>query len=155
MAVCLVRLFSTRVSIDNLPLFLDFSQPTQVNLGKAKKLKDLSFACWMLPGWILATLRTIARDHRELERITLTILSSQGLNEPEDVKRATGGAYPEWLEVDRLLAQLSESHSIRVNVVYDIRRDAEGERERGRMEILLPEVVTRGIVDLVGRGKCF
>ena len=87
----------------------------------------------LLPGCILAPLQTITHDHRELERITLTILSSQGLDDHEEVKHVGGGtAYPEWLEIDRLPAQLSESHSIRVKVVYDTREDTRIQMEGGR-----------------------
>ena len=110
----------------------------------------------LLPGCILAPLQTITHDNRELERITLTILSSQGLDDPEEVKYVGGGTVcPEWLEIDRLLAQLSESHSIRVKVVYDIREDTNGGRERSRVKIPFPEMMTRGIVDLVEGKKWF
>jgi hypothetical protein len=114
------------------------------------KLKDVTFTCWLFPAWILATLRTITRDHTELRRITLALRCSGGLDNPEDFKLADGGTvYPEWLELDRLLAQLSESHSIRVKVVYNLHTDENGSKERGRMKILLPEVMKRGVVDLV------
>ena len=77
------------------------------------------------------------------------MLASRGLR--GDVREAVGGiAYPEWLELDCLLAQLHESHSIRLKVLYNVPFDTDGSRERRRMEVLLPEVMTRGIVDLVG-----
>ena len=57
-----------------------------------------------------------------------------------------------WLELDCLLAQLGESHSICVKMMYHICIDMSGGRERGRMGVLLPEVVARGIVELVGGG---
>ena len=60
-------------------------------------------------------------------------------------------AYQEWLELDRLLVQLSESHSICLEILYNSRVEKDEERERNRMNILLPEVMKRGIAGLVGR----
>ena len=118
----------------------------QVNLDKATKLKDVTLICLLRPGWVLRTLRTVTQNHRELEWITLSVLSNWGFSQRNDVRGAVGETtYLEWLELDRLLAQLHESHSIRLKVLYDV----EESRERRRMKVLLPEVMTRGIVDLV------
>ena len=134
MAVCFVRRFSTRVNISNSPLFLGLSQPAQVNLGKAKKLKDVSFECLLLPGWILVTLRTISRDQRaRTDHADNTFFAR--LRRSEEVNHAAGESiHREWLELDCLLVKLCESQSIRVKV-------------------LLPEVVARGMVDLAGEYK--
>jgi hypothetical protein len=43
------------------------------------------------------------------------------------------------------LVQLHDSHSIRLKVLYHV----DGGRERRRMKVLLPEMMARGIVDLV------
>ena len=48
-----------------------------------------------------------------------------------------------WLELDRFLTQLHESHSICLEVFHWDERAV-----KSCVECLLPEVVTRGIVDL-------
>ena len=118
----------------------------RVNLDKATKLKHVALVCLLQPGWVFRTLRTVTQNHRELEWITLSVLSSWGLSNRNDVRGAVEETtYLAWLELDRLLAQLHESHSIRLKVLYDV----DESRERRRMKVLLPEVMTRGIVDLV------
>ena len=118
----------------------------QVNLDKATKLKYVALVCLLQPGWVFRTLRTVTQNHRELEWITLSVFSSWGLSNRNDVRGAVEETtYLAWLELDRLLAQLHESHSIRLKVLYDV----DESRERRRMKVLLPEVMTRGIVDLV------
>ena len=150
MATSLVRWLGTHLGVNGLSCSIDPSQPAQVNLSKATKLKDVTLKCSLRPGWILKTLRTVACDHTELERIVLRVVSSQGLGDSQDVKYAVGeSAYREWLELDRVLAQLCESQSIRVKVVCDGSADTDESRERRRMEVLLPEAMARGVVDLV------
>ena len=106
----------------------------------------MALVCLLQPGWVFRTLRTVTQNHRELEWITLSVLSSWGLSNRNDVRGAVEETtYLAWLELDRLLAQLHESHSIRLKVLYDV----DESRERRRMKVLLPEVMTRGIVDLV------
>lgn len=130
---------------------IDLPQAAHVNLDKAKKLKHVAFICWLRPGWIITTLRTITHDHGELERITLMISSPRGLYGHEDAKYAVKeGVYQEWLELDHLLAQLCESHSIRVKVLYNLRVPVDGGEQKSRINVLLPEIMTRGMVDLVG-----
>ena len=59
-------------------------------------------------------------------------------------------AYQGWLELDRLLVQLCESHSIRLKVLYIPRINIDGRKKGSRMKTLLPEVGTRGLADLAG-----
>ena len=131
---------------------IDSARAGHVDINKATRLTDVAFKCWLRPTWILAALRTITCDHRELKWITLAVLSPQGLNDHYFVKDVVGEDQG-WLELDRLLAQLGESHSIGVKVLYNIRTDTNGGRERSRMGVLLPEVTTRGIVELVGEDR--
>jgi hypothetical protein len=134
---------------------IDSSRATQVSLSRATKLKDLQFMFRFHPRLLLTTLRTVTSDHRMLEQIRLTILTSRGLRDCEEIWRVDGGAaYEEWLELDRLLAQLNESHPIRLRVPLHIRStDPDGPRERSRIKILFPEVTARGIVDLVSLSR--
>jgi len=58
------------------------------------------------------------------------------------------GNYGQWLELDRLLVQLWESHSIRTRLICTIL--TEQEQELGDyFGCLFPEITKRGIVDLV------
>ena len=59
--------------------------------------------------------------------------------------------YAEWLRLDRLLTQLWESHSIRLRVFYHVPSSMDGERARDYMELLFPEVTTRGIAEFLER----
>ena len=61
-------------------------------------------------------------------------------------------AYQEWLELDRLLTHLWESHSYQSKVLYDVPIWVNGQSARSCIESLFPEVTTRGIVDFVDLG---
>ena len=82
----------------------------------------------------------------------LQAVSGRGLNEGcEGVKDAIGEiAYQEWLELDQVLAELCELHSVQLRVAYNLHVDMDGSKERDQMEVLLPGVMARGLVDLVG-----
>ena len=110
------------------------------NLNKATKLKDMTFGLWRYPRWLLTTLSTVTRDHRELRQITLAMISFIAIGDPRCVSiRVLLGetVYQEWLELDRLLVQLCELHSIRLEVVD------ETYEMRTRMKVLLPQVMAR------------
>ena len=125
---------------------MDSSQAPQFDLSKATKLRDVTFWCFQVGlGWILTALRTITHDHRELEWITLRVFASEGVYDPWDVEYV--GVNQEWLELDCVLAQLCESQSTRVKV-----QRAGGESmERSQTEVLLPEAMAIGVVDLSDR----
>ena len=136
------------------PSSIDLSLAEGVNLDRATKLEHVAFMCLLRPGWILATLETVTRDHRELKRIALAVFSSRGFHDSEGDEHAVGGGvYQKWLELDRLLVQLRESHSIRLEVTHDKAIDTNGRKERSRMKVLLPEVMAREMVDLAGQWR--
>ena len=151
----MVCLFDSRVQINDLSPFVDLSQSAHVNLNGATKLRDVAFTWWRLPGWVIKTLRTVTHNHRELKQITLEIISGAGITGYEhDIGRAVGeNTYQEWLELDRLLVQLCELHPIRLKVLYHPYKGTNENRERRRMKILLPEMMTRRMVDLVGHHR--
>ena len=67
---------------------------------------------------------------------------------PAVFRKAIGEAtYQEWLELDRLLTQLWESHSSRLKILYIAPSWVDGQHARSCIESLFPEVTTRGIVD--------
>ena len=148
-----VYLPDTRVRTSGSPLLAVPPLSAQINLVKATKLKDAAFMCRTDPRWILMTLQTITPNHK-LQQVSLGMTSgvSLGRTDPAGIRHAIGeAAYLEWLELDRLLVQLSESHSIHVKVFYFGYPGAAGRGERGRMNILLPEVMARGIAGFVGQ----
>ena len=126
---------------------IDSARAGHVDINKATRLTDVAFKCWLRPTWILAALRTITRDHRELKRITLAVLSPQGLNDHYFVKDVVGEDQG-WLELDRTLVQLSESHSIRLRLQVDYRILMSDNEAKGMMERLLPEVTARGVANM-------
>jgi len=134
---------------DNLTLFPVESEPS-FNLSKATKLRDLVFR----PGsqmieWITEALRTITSEHRDLQQITIYVPRS--LSTPS-YDNSTGLSLRvisrRWPDLDHLLVQLWESHSIRPRVGYEWLRE-EGEPTDDCSGCLFPEIMKRGIVDLV------
>lgn len=122
----------------------------RVNLGRAMKLRELEVMSQLYPPLVLATLQTVARNHQKLQRITLRVVHLEGFDDREGVGRAIGETtYRQWLELDRHLARLRESQSIRLRALCDRGLGSEGSKEESRMKILLPEVMTGGVVDLV------
>ena len=70
----------------------------------------------------------------------------------DDIMHVVGETvYREWLELDRLLTQLSESHSICLEILYDMPSSLGGEIASSLMESLLPELTRRGLARLTGR----
>ena len=124
-----------------------------INVSKATKLKNAIFKCNLDPGWISLILRTITRDHRNLQlvgieasEVLLGVIAGGG--DPED---ALGQDICEgWLELDLLLAQLCESHSISLEVSYVARGMIDEDDARSLLEYLLPEVMGKGRVKLIG-----
>ena len=137
-------LLLTRVHVKALTLFID-QPPGLVDLSTAKKLRDATFVCTAGPQWITATLQTITRNHRNFQQ--LSIGAHNIFNSPDlaSIKNRIGGDdYLAWLELDRFLAQLHESRSVRLNVLF--RKNEE--KVRCCAKWLLPEVMTRGILGL-------
>jgi hypothetical protein len=96
--------------------------------------------------WVAMTLRTITPEHRDFEEIKIDIpyrpiLGGVGAN----VRQAIGAAnFGQWLDLDRLLVKLWESHSTRPKVVSTT-STCTGDF----IGCLLPEVMRSGILDLV------
>ena len=135
--------------------------PRSIDLSKATKLSEAAFPCESNPQWIITTLQTISRDHRNLQQISLNASHAlRAVNSdrfvPADPARAIGeAAYQEWLELDRSIVRLWESHSIRLKAEHDAStfggEMVAKDEARKCLECLLPEVTDRGIVDLVKR----
>ena len=99
-------------------------------------------------------LRTVTPDHRHFQQISLYVprlRSRYTKNAAYDRYGVGESCYRQWLELDHLLVQLWESHSIRLTVSYRASPGKEGEVTDSRVHNLLPEVTNRGIADFVRR----
>ena len=119
------------------------------------KLKDAMFRCNLDPGWITSTLRTITRDHRNLQLVKIDVsdvlfdIDDDGANIEDFLKR---NVHERWLELDLLLAQLCESHSISLEVSCDAYRMVDEDDAGSLLEYLLPEVMGKGKVKIGQEG---
>ena len=126
-----------------------------IDLSKATKLKDVKFETEQNPQTAVAALRTITSNHRDLQQISISTkyiipnLELRDIVTPSDWRLSLQHANMMWLELDRLLTQLWESHSIRLKVAYYSPTWLDGERARSCMGNLVPELMMRGAVDLV------
>ena len=103
---------------------------------------------WRNVEWITMALQTT--KHRDLRQISIcvhfgSVLTSFGANVGQ-----LGGEHVvwQWLDLDRLLAQLWESHFIRPMII-SMTPDEEQGTGRDCVLSLLPEITMRGIIDLV------
>ena len=130
-----------------------------ISLSNATRLKDLTFVCGLDPPaqFVVATLRTITSNHQNLQLISInasTILYRIIHKHPSPLEfRDTIGeaAYTGWLELDRLLIKLWESHSVHVKVLCIVRSPMCIEGARGCMESLFPEVMKNRAAELIIR----
>ena len=97
--------------------------------------------------WITMALRTITDEHQDLRRVSICV---PFVGADTGVGRIVGQVVcRQWLDLDRSLVQLWESHSIRP-VVKCKTPILEGQDMRDCIRRLMPEVTRRGIIDLVG-----
>jgi hypothetical protein len=122
-----------------LPVDLDLPGAPLLDLSKVNKLEDLLFRCG---GWnvqqITMALQTVQSKH--LQKVTI----HPGV---AFANRILGTVHQEWQDLDHLLVQFWNSHSIRPKFTYEA--DKEGDDLRAFAPSLLPELTRRGIVDLV------
>lgn len=133
---------------------VDESSLGAIDLSKAVGLKDLALKWECDPRWVATTLRTITPSHRNLQQILLEIqwkhyVQQVYASNPADLEDEIGETlYRGWLELDEVLSQLWESHSIHSEVACII--PGEAERIAGcQMESLLPKAAKRGIIYLI------
>ena len=131
------------------PASVDHGGPTSVNLSKAARLKDMIFRIDSSgPAWVTAALRTITPEHRDLRRILifeahLSTFVGFGATVPVVGEQTLG----EWLELDRVLAQLWEAYSTPPKIMCraPLWREIPARDLMGR---LLPEATLGGTVNL-------
>ena len=148
--VSLVHPFNIHFRTSNSFLISVGWWPDSIDLSKAARLKGSAFRVEsQRVDWITMALQTIVPEHRDFQQITIYLpydprLSGAGA----DVRRIAGELiFEQWLELDRILVQLWESHSIRPKIMCFAPRGMEKEITEcvGR---LLPEITGREIVDL-------
>ena len=129
---------------DGLPLFADESS-CFVDLSKATGLRSVVFLRSSDPQWIATTLRTITCNHRNFQQLSIHAQRTLDSEDLVAIKDDIGeDGYIGWLELDHFLAQLHELHSTRLKLLFR----GDEQRARSCAELLLPEVMAGGIVDL-------
>ena len=124
-----------------------------LDLSKATKLKYLSFRCGQ-PSIQRVTMALQTVQSKDLQKISIhpcsTFADLQLINfspsgtSPSPVE---GPVLQEWQDLDRLLVQFWNSHSIRPEITYEA---GKGHNAWSVLsQTLLPEVTRRGLFDLV------
>jgi len=134
----------------DLFLILAGCGPGSIDLSKAIKLKHSAFRVESRQvDWVTSALRTITPKHRDFRQITIYLAHDPTLwNVGTNVRQIVGElVFGQWLELDRLLAKLWESRSIRPQILY-FAPLGNGKRITTRMGCLLPEITKRRIIDL-------
>ena len=111
------------------------------DFSKITKLKNVVLYCNGSTRWITTTIQTI--NLRSLQQITID--SRHPI--PTEIEELN---YQEWQELDRLLAQLWTSYSIRPRVAFGGKEEVDDVRAIASR--LLPELTRRGVVDVVKYG---
>ena len=152
-----VRSFYTRIRANDSSLIfvVDNGLLSPIDISAASGLKDVAFEWKSNSHWVAMALRTVTRDHGNLQQISLrTHWESYGMNllieELADIARvAEETSHPGWLELDNLLAQLWESYSIRPRLIYPVPAWMNRRKAGRRVESLLSGVTGRGTIDLI------
>ena len=117
----------------------DHSWDALIDLSKATKLKDVTLCFpYLSVAWVASTLETITSGHRNLQEVSI--------KGPAYTVDAEDDMEEQWVDLERTLIKLWESHAICAKVKY---YSGEGGESRRFMENLLPEAMKRGIVELV------
>ena len=148
-----VRPFTICCHINNLFPFEDLPLGS-TDLSKATQLKDTLFVCKYNPKWIIVMLQSVTRNHGNLQRVSITVpqvLYRPGFRDLEPINMLTAvgrTAFWQWLELDKLLAQLQESHSIRPEVLFNVPPSMDREQAMNFTHSMLPRLTMRGLVGL-------
>ena len=125
-------------------------QAGSIDLSKAIRLKEVAF--WSRkPGdvWAAMALKTLTPEHADLRRVVIHIVIGPFPgDERVDTRKEIGEEiYEQWMDLDRVLVHLWESNAIRARVVY--KTEGTGKVAYEYIEGLLPEMTTRGLVEMV------
>ena len=100
-------------------------------------------------------LQTITSEHKDFQQISIRFpndiaLDSPGANIREEIGEIV---YEQWLDLDRILIRFWESHSIRSKITYPYGLGDGPKEVMDCVSCLLPEIMKRGIADLVEWGR--
>ena len=116
-----VRVFGSYGETDTLLTFAGDSMWSPIDLSKTTRLRDAYFNGDLNVQWIIVALQTITSRHGDLRKITLHICGYSFRDPATHVRQMVGETeYKQWLDLDRLLVQLWELHSIRPRVTYGV-----------------------------------
>ena len=145
--------------VHDLSVLLRGSVPTQsfsalddslIDLSKATKLKDMEFGFQYLSiAWVASTLKTITSRHRDLQGVSIRgcdLSDSTGTGWQANAAAEEDDTREQWMDLERTLVQLWESHAVRAKVEYYSKTR---EESCELMEKLLPEATKRGVVELL------
>jgi hypothetical protein len=101
-------------------------------------------------SWVTMALRTITVGHEDLRRVSIHFVSrsSPYVRSPLSLRRIIGDeTYTKWMDLDRVLVQLCESHAfcLGVRCLSPLLED----EVPMHVEFLLPEAAKRGMVRLL------
>ena len=130
--------------------FIDSPRLGSTDLSGATKLEEVNFQQLSLRVcWITLALGTITPKQRDLRQISIDVPTN--LPHPRTKRRIGQEIYGQWLELDHILVQFWESHSIRPRFT----RKTWGQKSQITTEdclgYLLPEATKTGIIDVVER----
>jgi hypothetical protein len=142
----MVRPFHIFPRSDGLLLFLGEPGYASVDLSKATNLEGVVFRPQpRMVEWVTTALHTITSEHRDLREISIRLPYCLTLDRASTIRQAIAGAGSDlWLNLDCLLVQFWESHSIRPMIVYTANTGI----TRDHIECLLPEITKRGVIDI-------
>ena len=140
-----VRSFSVCARTDYSLLFPVGS--ATIDLSKATKLRDVVFRPESLDiKWIATAFQTTTLEHRELQKISITVpYSLTFLGNVDAIKQST--TFGGWMNLDRLLVQFWESRSPRPKVECTTWKGWRGDM-RAFADCFLPELTRRGRIDV-------
>lgn len=87
-------------------------------------------------------LKTLTPDHRDLQQISICVPVGDSACDGRRAKKIRR----RWVDLDRFLVQLWESNTFHTRIIDKTKGEEEGARKR--LEVLLPEMTKRGIVEL-------
>ena len=123
------------------------AEPAVLDLSRLRKLQDVAFQVTTLRvGWITTAIQTTMPNHQELVKISIRVPYFPSVFNVDAIKNSA--IYGEWLALDRLLVRFWESRSTPPKVICTGWNKAKQDM-RGFTRYLLPELMRRGMLDLV------
>ncbi|KAF9786139.1 hypothetical protein BJ322DRAFT_1210669 [Thelephora terrestris] len=100
----------------------DHSSAASIDLSNATKLREVAFWFDFDANWITHTLKTILPEHGDLRKISIYINRSfdGSADDPVNSKMTfREEVHRQWMDLDDLLVQLWESHSVRTKLIVE------------------------------------